>query len=533
MMNKYIIVLLAISLINCQKTNEQEVVEQVEVKKSIYKPQEDLGQLFIDIQMSAIFEDSKTFVDANPKLSPKAISNEYQEKKGQPTFDLKTFVEENFDIPGETNDGKTIDNNQDLQTHLIAHWDYLSRDPDNFEEISSLIPLPEPYIVPGGRFREIYYWDSYFTIVGLAASERWDMVSSMTNNFAHLIDEVGFIPNGNRSYYLSRSQPPFFSAMVSLQMKKFGDEKGLPYLSQLEKEYQFWMDGKDELTTTNKARNHTVLMEDGVVLNRYWDSADEPRPESYREDVELAEKVVDKKKLYRNLRSAAESGWDFSTRWFDDESKFESIATTDLIPVDLNCLLFHMENVLSKLHEVSGDLSKSAKYRKLAQARKEAILKYCWDSEKEFFTDYNFVKDAYSSRVTLAGCFPLFFKISNLEQSIAQSKVLIDNLLMPQGLVTTTNASGQQWDAPNGWAPLQWIAIKGLQNYELNDLASDISERWKKVNEKVYRNTGKMMEKYNVSDSTLQAGGGEYPTQDGFGWSNGVYLGLSMNFELY
>lgn len=522
-----------VSLVSCETKQSDALSDYQTSGRGIYKPQEDLGVLFVDIQMSEIFEDSKTLVDANPKSSPASILEKYLAVKGNNDFNLKQFVFSNFDMPLVKNDGKIIDSSDDLTTHLINHWDYLSRDPDDSSLISSLLPLPEPYIVPGGRFREIYYWDSYFTIIGLAASDRWDMVNSMTNNFAHLIDKVGFIPNGNRSYYLSRSQPPFFSSIVALQMKQFGDEKGLPYLSQLEKEYQFWMHGKDELSDMNRAVNHTVLLEEGVVLNRYWDNSDEPRPESYREDVLLAEKVEDKKKLYRNLRSAAESGWDFSTRWFNEEEKFESIATTDLIPVDLNCLLYHLETTLARLNELSGDLEKAADYRDLAEIRKQAILQYCWDEENKFFTDYNFIDDSYSAKVTLAGAFPLYFKICDLNQALAQSNIMIEKLLKPQGLVTTVNNSGQQWDAPNGWAPLQWIAIKGLENYELYDLANEVTQRWLKVNEKVYRNTGKMMEKYNVTDSTLQAGGGEYPTQDGFGWSNGVYLGLSRDFKDY
>ena len=133
--------------------------------------------------------------------------------------------------------------------------------------------------------------------------------------------------------------------------------------------------------------------------------------------------------------------------------------------------------------------------------------------------------------MTLAGAFPLYFGICSYEQAGQQAKVFEEQLLAPQGLLTTTISSGQQWDAPNGWAPLQWMAIKGLEKYDNDDLAGEIKERWLKVNEKVFRNTGKMMEKYNVADSTLLAGGGEYPTRDGFGWTNGVYLGLLLDFD--
>ncbi|MEL7145465.1 MAG: alpha,alpha-trehalase TreA [Bacteroidota bacterium] len=529
MMKKTIFCLILLTVFSCQGNKESTTADSSE--KGLYKPHEDLGQLFVDIQMAGLYPDSKTFVDAAPKHAPAAILEFYEEERVKDDFDLKNFVETYFDVPGGGGTAVKTDSLKELKEHLISHWDYLTRDPDVSEGYSSLIPLPKPYIVPGGRFREIYYWDSFFTLVGLAASDRWDMVTNMTDNFAHLIDQVGFIPNGNRSYYLSRSQPPFFSLMVALIMNKKGQEKGLAYLPQLEKEYHFWMKGKEQLTGNVTAADHTVLLEDSVVLNRYWDNSDEPRPESYREDVELAEKVKNKKQLYRHLRSAAESGWDFSARWFDEEDKFETIATTNIIPVDLNSLLYHMEKVMADLYELDGQKDKAQQFDEKATVRKEAILKYCWDPEKQFFTDYHFIDEQFSDRVTLAGAFPLYFGICTPDQAIAQAGIFAEQLLKPQGLVTTNISSGQQWDSPNGWAPLQWMAIKGLEKYHLDPLANEIKSRWIKVNEKVYRNTGKMMEKYNVVDSTLLAGGGEYPTQDGFGWTNGVYLGLVLDFS--
>ncbi|MGB3465776.1 MAG: alpha,alpha-trehalase TreF [Cyclobacteriaceae bacterium] len=530
---RYLTLIIALlCIVGCQEKTAEQTPVEVE-KKQLYKPHTDLGILFVDVQMSGMFEDSKTFVDCNPLREPSEILKDYLKKRENSDFNLEKFVTSNFQLPETPNAGKEIDNSADLAEHLVNHWDYLSRKPDDSSTISSLLPLPHAYIVPGGRFREIYYWDSYFTMIGLAASDRWDMVEAMTDNFAHLIDEVGFIPNGNRTYYLTRSQPPFFSSIVALQVKKYGEEKGVKYLEQLEKEYNFWMDGKDELSEDNRAQNHTVLLEKGVILNRYYDQSDEPRPESYREDIELAVKAVDKSKVYRDLRSAAESGWDFSTRWFDDPAKFETIATTDLIPVDLNCLLYHLDITIAELNEFSGDIEKANTFRNLAESRRKAILDYCWDRKNKFFTDYNFVKNQYSERVTLAGMFPLYYGICDLGQALDQSNIVIDKLLKPQGLVTTTINSGQQWDAPNGWAPLQWIAIRGLEKYELYDLANEVKDRWMKVNEKVYDNTGKMMEKYNVVDKSLEAGGGEYPTQDGFGWTNGVYLGLDKGFSAY
>lgn len=143
-----------------------------------------------------------------------------------------------------------------------------------------------------------------------------------------------------------------------------------------------------------------------------------------------------------------------------------------------------------------------------------------------FFFDYNIVIKKQNSNYTAAGLYPLFVKIATPSQANTVAATAIKYLLKPGGIVTTTNNTGQQWDAPNGWAPLQWIAVNGLNNYKQTVLAKDIATRWLALNDKVYAATGKMMEKYNVEDMNKEAGGGEYPSQDGFGWTNGVYLAL-------
>ena len=128
---------------------------------------------------------------------------------------------------------------------------------------------------------------------------------------------------------------------------------------------------------------------------------------------------------------------------------------------------------------------------------------------------------------TLAGVFPLFFEIANSAQASSVANVLKEKFLKPGGLTTTLNSTGQQWDAPNGWAPLQWIAYRGLMNHNLTDLALEVQRRWMKVNETVYGSSGKMTEKYDVCNEDGLASGGEYPNQDGFGWTNGVYLAMA------
>src|SRR5690606_3474661 len=197
-----------------------------------------------------------------------------------------------------------------------------------------------------------------------------------------------------------------------------------------------------------------------------------------------------------------------------------------IIPVDLNCLLAHLEVMIAKGYAQRGDEATSQMYRQRADQRRRAIMTYCWDAKERFFFDYDFVKEERCTVKSLAGVFPLFFEMvpDDVAQDVAS--VIRKEFLKPGGVVTTLNQTGQQWDAPNGWAPLQWITYRGLKNYDAKDLAEEVRLRWLRQTKRVYESTGKMMEKYNVMDTTLLAGGGEYPNQDGFGWTNGVSLRL-------
>ena len=480
-------------------------------------------EVFKAVQMSSIFQDSKTFTDYIPKTDIGIIEVKFLAQRNESDFNLTQFVAENFDKnPFESLEYHS-DTSKPISEHLDGLWEILTREPA--EAQGSLIALPHPYIVPGGRFQEIYYWDSYFSILGLQTSRRVDLIENIVNNFAHLIDQIGYIPNGNRAYFLGRSQPPFFSLMVEVLREEKGDEILAKYLPVLEKEYQFWMSGKDELSTHNQANNRVVLLENGVVLNRFWDEYDTPRPESYREDVELAESLYEHSEgFYRHIRAAAESGWDFSSRWFKDCQNMNTIHTTDILPVDLNCLLLNLEKTLAKAHLLAGNQEKSQQYTILASQREKAINTYFYNTEKGFYFDYDFVAQRQKDCYSLAAVFPLFFKVSNQLEAENIANNLRTDFLQDGGVITTLNKTGQQWDSPNGWAPLQYMTYKGLVQYGFTDLANEIKDRWMKTNEKVYQQTGKMTEKYNVKTPDILAGGGEYPNQDGFGWTNGVYL---------
>ncbi len=484
-----------------------------------------LGELFERVQMEQVFDDGKTFVDCTPNFELASIHTRYEVEKNKPGFNLSEFVHENFTLPKFFPTGYKASGKESITKHIEILWDVLTRNPE--KSLNSLIELPFPYIVPGGRFGEIFYWDSYFTMLGLQISGKFQMIENMVRNFAFLINQFGYIPNGNRIYFLGRSQPPFFSCMIQLLSEEKGDSTFVEYLPELLKEYDFWMGANKQISDKNIFSEGVAHMPDGSILNYYWDKLDTPRPEAYKEEMELACEVKNKNKLFRDLRSAAESGWDFSSRWFRNKNEFSSIHTTEIIPVDLNCLLANLEETIAKAYQISNNHFSAEKYKSLAINRKKAINKYCWNEEKGFYFDFDYLVNKQKDSWTLAAAFPLYFDISSEEQASKVAGILKDKFLANGGLITTTETTNQQWDAPNGWAPLHWISIKGLAKYHHLDLATDIAKRWMELNKKVYKSTGKMMEKYNVVSTDLKAGGGEYPAQDGFGWTNGVYLALT------
>jgi len=240
--------------------------------------------------------------------------------------------------------------------------------------------------------------------------------------------------------------------------------------------------------------------------------------------------------MYQHLRSGATSGIDFSSRWFTDTNDITTIQTTNMIAVDLNSLLYQAEMIIRLAYTLmpastpsakATNSSKAADYNMKAQTRKKAIDKFCWNEKLGIYSDYDFVNNKYSDAITIAGMYPLFAKIPDQQRAEREKAAVIKNLLHDGGFTTTNHSTGQQWDAPNGWAHLQWIAYRGLMNHNLTDLAQEVQSKWMKVNETVYQSSGKMTEKYDVCNEEGLASGGEYPNQDGFGWTNGVYLAMA------
>ena len=488
-------------------------------------PADRYGGLFVAVQSARVFADSKTFVDCAPLHAPEDILAAYREQHALPGFDLAAFVHAHFRTEHAPASHYVSDPEQTLLAHIDGLWDVLTRHPREHPVHSSLLPLPNPYVVPGGRFGEMYYWDSYFTMLGLAESGRHDLLRDMADNFAYLIDTHGHVPNGNRSYYLSRSQPPMFALMVAL-FERHGVRDAMRYLPRLRREYDFWMQGSADLRR-GEAAGHCVRMADGALLNRYWDARDVPREEAWAEDVATAARQHARPvaEVYRELRAAAASGWDFSSRWCEDGGGLETTRTTTIVPVDLNAFLHKLEMQVARLSGEGGDAATAADFLQRARARASAVDRWLWNADAGSYLDYDLLRDRPRSAPCAAGAAVLYVGLASPEQARRSASALATQLLEEGGVATTCTASGEQWDRPNGWAPLQWLAIGGCARYGLHALAGDIRDRWLATVGSLYERESKLVEKYalqHTSAGAVGGGGGDYPLQDGFGWTNGV-----------
>jgi alpha,alpha-trehalase len=511
---------LVIASLSCSSQPGVSTGSPTPVQASAEPPSVLFGDFFETVALTNLFPDSKQWADAIPKRPPGEILERAEALESTAPDALRTFLEQHFILRPATTAAPQPNPGLPLDEHIEQLWPLLTRRMADLPRWSSHLPLPHPYVVPGGRFQEIYYWDSYFTMLGFGP-EQQELKRSMVKNFAHLVRTWGHIPNGNRTYYLSRSQPPFFYRMVGLLAPISPARAYAQYLPELKAEHAFWMQDSGKARPGAPARR-VVAMPDGSLLNRYWDARDVPRDESYREDVQAAQQTRrDKAVLYKDIRAAAESGWDFSSRWLADGESLHTMQTTSIVPPDLNSLLYGLEQAISRGCERAGDADCARSYEAQAAARRAALHKYLWNDATGLFDDYHWEERRMLEHVTAATFYPLFVGLATEEQAARVARVARDQLVRDGGVVATTLTTGEQWDAPNGWAPLQWIAVTGLRRYGHDELAGTIARRWLTMVSEVYRNTGRLLEKYNVVTLT-SGGGGEYPTQDGFGWTNGV-----------
>ncbi|EJW81809.1 trehalase, partial [Wuchereria bancrofti] len=505
------------------------------------------GSLLEAVQKANIFHDCKHFVDMPLKIDAESTLHDWHELIESGQIDdnsLRHFVESHFDEPGgeldtcepsdfdpEYNKFESINSPSYRQWAKELHrkWPTLCRkvsdrviaDPEKF----SLIPLPKPFVVPGGRFREMYYWDSFFTIKGLLASGMHDTVRGMIENMGSLIERFGYVPNGNRVYYLNRSQPPLLTWCLSAYYEATGDKKFVFTGARwFEREFEFF-------------QKHKSIQLPGVtsLLYRYHVVAVGPRPESYREDVESAhhiDDVLEKQRLWGDIAAAAESGRDFSSRWFSQDGpvagKMGSTRTSSILPVDLNAIICGNLRLMANLYEVINDISNAEQCREQFKSMKQAIHQVFWNEEYGCWFDYDIIHGCHVNLYMDTNFFPLFSGCTHDDfdaQKIVTYMTNMGVLAFPGGLPSSLIASGQQWDFPNAWAPTTWVVIQGLRSTGQHELARQIAEKWIKRNYSMWLvSGGRMFEKYNVASQNYNTAGvgGEYEVQEGFGWTNGV-----------
>lgn len=366
----------------------------------------------------------------------------------------------------------------------------------------SLIGLPYPFTSPciDGIFQEMYYWDTYFTNKGLLQIGRQDQAINNVRNFLYLLNQYGKIPNGNRMDYLSRSQPPFLGLMLEDILQCQPNAISLQEaFDGLETEYAFW---QTKRMTPNG-------------LNCY--GCDLPESELARKlHVSGYRKRTGKKVPYtvenaRNILCECESGWDFSPR-FD-------LACGACNPVDLNCLLYKDELLLSKWARDLGDTEKSNVYAQAALDRKTKIITLM--RKDGFYFDYNFEKTIHCDTVSCASLFPYFVGI---EDDVENFQKVLVRLERSFGVVACDSLETcYQWSAPNSWAPLNFVAFSAAQKLSLENVAKRIAEKYVKATDMLFAKTGKLWEKYNAENGELNQVS-EYGTPEMLGWAAGVYV---------
>ncbi len=486
-------------------------------------PAQQFGSLFEAVQEARLFSDSKTFADASPRRDPQTIMADWRSVQPVDAQGLREFVRNNFDLPDELAISLPSQRAM-LADNIHALWPKLTRDAVAPPSFGSLLHLPHRHVVPGGRFRELYYWDSFFTMLGLARSGQQALIEDMIANFGDLLDRFGFIPNGTRTYYLTRSQPPVFHLMATLSadQTEHGRRRRLRWMCI---EHAFWMRGEQSVLPGHQ-NGRVLRLQDGALLNRYWDDSDRPRDESWREDVDLAAAVPTRlaTDVWRDIRAAAESGWDFSSRWFGAAGSLRDIRTTRLAPIDLNSLLYSLEHCIASEAMALDESNLSEMFAQRAQRRGAAINSHLWSEEEGCYADLDIDLGRPTGKRTAAMAFALLCKVAE-PQRAHRTAAALESLMRPGGLMTTQNVSGEQWDAPNGWAPLQWVAATGCAYYGLSELAERVARCWVDMVDACYRSTGHFFEKYDVVRQE-PGQGGEYAPVAGFGWTNGVTLEL-------
>ena len=401
-----------------------------------------------------------------------------------------------------------------VKEYIEANWDNTTRVVT--EDKDTLIGLPYPYTVPccEGAFQEMYYWDVYFTNVGLIKSGRLAQAKNNVDNMCCLINKYGFMPNGNRTYYLSRSQPPFLSQMVRCIYEKTGDIQWLgECYKALEKEYDFWENERQTPCGLNRYYgkfSREELMDFSSLLCRRF-NIEKPDDESTAQSYGKA------------MYSFAESGWDCNSRM--------GLDCYNYAWADLNALLFGVETDMAYFSlELKNDCEASWQHK--AENRREKMTRLLWNDKSGGFYDYNFIDGKQSDVISVAQFYSMFSGLCTEEQ--AQRTVsLLPELEAEFGVACCQKREdlfSLQWDYPNGWACLQYIVVHGLLRYGYREDALRIAQKYKSLVERVFEETGNLWEKYDVTTGEVSRNK-EYKTPAMMGWTAGVYVDFCSLLE--
>jgi alpha,alpha-trehalase len=477
------------------------------------------------------------------------------------------YVPAEFEVPATVEHLQKQCNVQAKHLPMVIH--HLGEiDPGKIDP-AGLLYLPSKYVVPGGRFNEMYGWDSYFIIRGLVRDNRIDLAQGMVENFFFEIEHYGAVLNANRTYYLTRSQPPFLTSMI-LAVYEAQKAAGHQDRAWLEKAYGY-------ATRDYSLWTRAPHLAGSTGLSRYYDFGNGPAPESLkdetghlaqvtayflshpgagrsylvhqgtgeetqpgpgplfgvqvcettattmaRSDCVSAGSVALSTDYYKGDRAMRESGYDISFRFGP-----YGAATQHYAPVCLNSLLYKTEEDLALMSEMLGRNNEAGDWRKRADLRKELIQTYLWDPKRGMYFDYDFEKQLQSSYEYITTFLPMWAGVASPEQAAAIVKN-IGAFERPGGLVMSPYESGGQWDYPYAWAPDQLLADEGIRRYGYKDEADRVSYEFLSTVAENFRRDGTIREKYNAvtRSSETQVTAGYHMNIVGFGWTNGVFLTL-------
>lgn len=461
------------------------------------------GDLLSTVQMAQIFNDSKTFVDMKLKQSEEstlATFRAWQLQFPNPTeANIRQFVADNFDpegsefapwipqdhVPVPTFLSRIIDPKyEQFGQELHDLWLKLGRKISDDVRVSfiglcintwhvsyiiyrllqdnpnlySILYVPNPTIVPGGRFREFYYWDTYWVVLGLLHSQMFTTTRGMLSNFVSIVDRYGFVPNGGRLYYLGRSQPPMLIPMVKEYLDATNDVQFLrETIVSLEREFNYW-----------SQPSKTVFV-NGHILAVYSDRSSGPRPESYFEDVETAQDfatVEERNAFYAEIKGGAESGMDFSSRWFinngTNRGTLKHIQISQIVPVELNAILYWNANLLAEFYyRIGNNREKEQEYRSKAESIYKAVQAVFWHEDVGAWLDWDLLNNQRRDFFVPTNLAPLWTNCFDQNNTVHLSSKVLEYIhrneldSYPGGVPNSLELTGEQWDFPNVWPPMQ------------------------------------------------------------------------------